>query len=504
MLIFRLLPAILLVQSAHADPLEIASNMANSGARELALAYMETHAPTQPTDAWNTLEIGLLSKFGKDEKVLDVAKKLPFSRETANLAILSAFRSGKPAAARDWLAQLVWKGNLSKPALRQARLQVIRSHVAEKDGKSAYYAMLRFEQDYHPVSAQEARLFVSGLTAVGMAKDGLSWLVQLDDKDPVKVSAELQAGLLSPEDAIKASDGNPGILVEAAKSGRDPSIEIEAQETLLGQGKISGSDLWKSYLDRAIGFSNRYSLLQGNYASWFDSIVKIPDPYAKRSLLAYLSVKLPGSAAISAIVDSLKDQPKIAVGLFRDFPGLSPDARHALGKTALGIGNYASCADFWKGIPLQQEELPDLALALLKSGQSKNAAATLEQYLKDMKALDRDASSRMLALAKSLVEAGEPAAKDVLAMLGPLADPETQREVLMLLGKASEDPKIAAMYYFEAALGKTDDLAIRARLACAASLKKAGFVEDAKSQYKWLLARVKEPGMIREIRKGLQ
>lgn len=471
------------IECANADDFDLASKMAQAGAEELALSYMQLHPPAKPDPQWSSLAIRLLSKFGKNQQVLETADKLPFSRETANYAIRAAFDLGKPAIARQWLAKLIWQGSPSKTALRQARLDVIRSYLAEKDGKNGYYAMLRFNQDYHPVRGVEAHEFVSGLVSAGMAKDAVAWLILLEDGDSAKIMAELETGLIGPDDAIKASKGDPEILLDAAKMKNDASLEIEAEEKLLAAEKIAGETLWKSYLDHAVGFSNRYGLLQGNYASWLDPISKIPDPYTQRSLLAYLSVKAPKSQAIPAILNSLKNEPKVATALFSKFKGLSDDERTVLGKMACDAGDYTGCTHYWEGLTLQKEDLPDLSIALLKTGQPGNAAASLLQYLQGIKALDQKAQDRLLPLACELAETKVRQADEILSSLLPLVDLSGQRKVLMQLGKISTDPKTAASYYFQASIlsGKADEFSKKARLASIASLKQAGFTDDAKA-----------------------
>ena len=469
MLNFLFIACLFWISPALADDYAIASKMEESGAKELALSFMQQH----PEDRkWMALEIGLLSEFGKDGQVLDFADRLPFSEETAKLAAESAFMLKKPSAARDWLARLIWQGNLSKSGLRAARLRVIDSYFLEKDGKDGYYAMLRFNQDYHPVTKSEAHDFVSHLASNGMAKDAIPWLVLLDDSDPAKIRAELEAGLLSPADAVKAAGNQAEILLEAARMENDASLEIEALEMLLAEDRISAEDLWKSYLEHATYFSNRYALLQGNYVSWPDSIAKIPDPYAQRSLLAYLSAKNPG--AVSLIVDSLKDEPKTASHLFSKYDSLPRDVRKTLGKMAFDSGDYENCAHYWKGIAI---DLPDLALAQIRTGKPEDASASLLQYLKNLKALDPKEGDLILALAAQL--SGKPGCSEVLTKLLPLLEDSSRGEALMLLGRNAQDPRNAAAYYFQASI--LPGARKEARIACMESLRKAGFDEDARA-----------------------
>ena len=148
---------------------------------------------------------------------------------------------------------------------------------------------------------------------------------------------------------------------------------------------------------------------------------------------------------------------------------------------AYGSGDYASCIKFWDGLALQKSESLDLAHAWLKTGQIEKAAAVLGEYLKGVKTLDPQAFSRILPLLEKMASTKAPASKGLLESLLPVADGSAKREVLMLLGQISADPKQAAAYYFEAASGKKDDLAKRARMLCIESLKQAGFAGDAKA-----------------------
>ncbi len=428
MLKFLSFSLFLFTVSANADEFEIASRMADSGADALALSYLESHAPAKPDEKWKNLELALLSKSGKYEKALDVANQLPFSQKTADIAISAAFSRSKPAIARDWLARLIWNGNLPKAGLRQARGSVIRTYVMEKDGKDAYYAMLRFDQDYHPLSKTEAHEFVSGLSSLGMAKDAIPWLVFLDENDEAKIGAELENGLISPDEAVSKANGNPEILLQAGKLKQDPSLEIEAEEALLSAGKISADALWKRYLDNAISYSNKYALLQGDYGSWPDAIAKIPDPYARRSLLAYLSEKDPKASVL--LVGSLEDEPKVAA-------------------------------------------------ALLKAGKAGNAS-TLLQYLKEEKALDAKKANLVIRIAEGLKKDEE---KTVLSALLAAAPTASKQSIMMKLGKCSENPEEAAAWYFQAFLlsPKPDEISRQAKLDLISSLREAGFFDDAKA-----------------------
>lgn len=471
-----LLPALFSLNARAAD-FDVASSMSAAGADGLALSYMLDHPQAKADEKWDELEFALLSKFGKHQEALKIAKILPFSKENALLSAESALAADKPEIARDFIAQAIWKGKPNKSELRKARFDVIRSLLIEKDWKNAYYAMLRFDQDYHPVTSDEAELFVGGLFEAGMAKESVPWLVGLDEKDPVRVRVELENGLINAQDAMRLAGGDPEILQIAARSGKDPSLDIRAKEALVASGKLDGKTLWQSYLDHAAGFSNQYALLQGNYGSWPDAIAKIKDPYAARSLLAYLSTRENGAKSVSSLIDSLKDEPKVAISLFSARSDLPVDAKTSLGEMAYDSGDYASCAKFWDGLTLQSPL--KLAFCLAKTGQPAKVPGLVEGYFKGKTSLDPQSSTLSLSVLKQL----SPPPKPLLESLLEIADSGSKRETLMYLARISTDPKAAAAYYFQAASGKRGD---PAGILCIESLREAGLEADAKAlSSKW-------------------
>lgn len=492
----------LLAPLAHAASYGVAKDMVDSGAPRLALSYLESNAPADSDRAkWGALEIGLLAKFGENEKILQVAGQFPFSSEIAGIAANAAFALDKPQIAGDWIAKLIWEGKLSKEKMRQARLDAIRSLLLAQDSANAYYAMLRFSQDYRPLKQNEADLFVSGLLDANRAKDAIAWFSPLDDRDPVKIRAELETGLMSPDEVIAQSGSNPTLLLEAADRKGDASAAIGASESLVESGKMGSAMLMKRYTDSAISFSNQYSLLQGgDYGSWFDALSRIPDPHARRSLLAWILVHASDEKsrqlAASGLISELSDFPKTAVALFSGTSNLSPDARHALGAMAFKAGEYDKCASFWDGLTLQGSEPLDLARCWIESGNRKKAKEVLASTKPPMP------GDRLVSLAKRM----SLKSPDLLESLLPLADADTKRKILMLIADNSADPEIAAGRYFEASTlipeKSADALALYARLSCAMNLQKAGLDEDAQAQLKWIFRNAKDMTFLKSI--GLQ
>ena len=121
------------------------------------------------------------------------------------------------------------------------------------------------------------------------------------------------------------------------------------------------------------------------------------------------------------------------------------------------------------------------------------------------------AEARVMALAREMQVAGEAAsAEDVLVMLLPRVNSAKSRELLTTLGEMAESAgryPAAAGYFMRSALAGSpaspDAAAIRARFAAAANLARAGFRDDARAQYQWLLKNVRDPAQRESARREL-
>src|SRR5262245_9986145 len=78
-------------------------------------------------------------------------------------AARAAVASGDGAAARRHIARVLWQLEPSAEETRAARLLVIDSYVAERQGEAAFGAMLRFQQDHAPLERAVAGRFVEQL-----------------------------------------------------------------------------------------------------------------------------------------------------------------------------------------------------------------------------------------------------------------------------------------------------------------------------------------------------
>src|SRR5690349_19662016 len=108
-------------------------------------------------------------------------------------------------------------------------------------------------------------------------------------------------------------------------------------------------------------------------------------------------------------------------------------------------------------------------------------------------------------------DTGKPGpAGELYALVLPAAGRGQARDILYALGEIAESagqPARAADYFLRAALAdgpqSADALALRARLAAAANLGRAGFREDARAQYEWLVKNAKDAAQVEAARREL-
>jgi len=452
------------------------------------------------------------------------------------------------ATARDFLARLIWRQEPVADELRQARLLVIESYLAERKPRDAYALMLRYQQDIKPVDRDTAARFVEALLAAGMEKEAVNWLSQLDDASPLKLQLRLKTGLIAPDAAIAqaraalARTGNSAawwvVAQHAAALQRDRALLVEALENLL---QLAGdkpperlaalvAELWQSYAAAAQDAANQNQLLVGDDAKWADFASRraAASPAVARAFFAYLAQQSTFSDtrrnAQLQLAFSLQ-QGKLgltAIRLFSDaarFPvaQLDPQARYLLGSMALENNQPLTAARYWQGLATPPALDPDewrirLAEVLVRAGATDPGAAALRALIAGRKALPAGIMQRAVAAVQELQDAGHARTADELyRALLPLAAAPLRREILFGLGRiaeADDDFQRAADHFLEAALlidsRATDALAVNARLAAAANLGRAGLKDDARTQFNWLQKNVKDPEKLELIRRELQ
>ncbi len=554
---------ICLTIAGAASALETARGLAASGAPHLALARVEQLQPGDPGAArwaeWESLRLVLLVELKRNDEALKRAAVLPANlpqpalRQCLLAAARAAVAEGRGETARAYAARLLWQLEATAEEARAARLLVIESYLAERQGETAFRAMLRFEQDYRPLERGVAERFVGRLLDLGLEKAAVNWLAALDDAGPLKLRLRLRAGLTGPDAAIAqaraqlARDGKAGggaeywrVLADAAEKQGDGTLRVEALERLLNAGDEGGDNggpkrrqeqaaaLWQAYSSAAQAAANRNQLLTGDDNAWLDFAARRlgASPPQSRALFAHLSrngaARETRMGAQLQLVFSLYQNgfDHAALHLFGDERAvpetLDPQARYLLGSMAESRNAPATAIRFWQGLAAPpdtgaEEWQVRLAVMQWRSGMPAAALDTMRALAKQAKTLPDPAAKRAAALAREMLDAGKPGpAEELYAALLPSAGRGHARDILVALGGIAESAAQharAADYFLRAALADesraTDALALQARLAAATSLARAGYREDARAQFQWLLKYSKDPAQIEAARRAL-
>ena len=556
--VFALLASCGAVAQDTPGAFEITQRFAASGALQTALTRIAQFQPATPAAPrwgdWEQLRCELMFRLNRHQELAQRVAALPSSvpENVARSCLLQGARAAiavtQGATARDFLARLIWRQEPVADELRQARLLVIESYLAERKPRDAYALMLRYQQDIKPVDRDTAARFVEALLAAGMEKEAVNWLSQLDDASPLKLQLRLKTGLIAPDAAIAqaraalARTGNSAawwvVAQHAAALQRDRALLVEALENLL---QLAGdkpperlaalvAELWQSYAAAAQDAANQNQLLVGDDAKWADYASRraAASPAVARAFFAYLAQQSAFSDrrrnAQLQLAFSLQ-QGKLgltAIRLFNDaarFPvaQLDPQARYLLGSMALENNQPLTAARYWQGLATPPALDPDewrirLAEVLVRAGATDPGAAALRALIAGRKALPAGIMQRAVASVQELQDAGHAKTADELyRALLPLADAPLRREILFGRGRiaeADDDFQRAADYLLEAALlidsRATDALAVNARLAAAVNLGRAGLKDDARTQFNWLQKNVKDPEQLELIRRELQ
>lgn len=222
------------------------------------------------------------------------------------------------------------------PKIREARRLVIRSYLAERQANLAYLAMLRYRQDYAPLSAEEIAAFGEQLVLADGLAEAANWLVQLDEAHPLNLLVRLKSGALTAEGALatarlaidpptaaaappdkgsrkalklapalppakptgKELAGYWAIVGIAGTQLKNPALQAESLERRLnladlGEDGLYGANaaaLWRSYEELGLDTANRAQLLIGEDNRWLELAVDraAPAPLAARALFAFL------------------------------------------------------------------------------------------------------------------------------------------------------------------------------------------------------------------------
>lgn len=425
-------------QAAPDDTPQSVLRLARTGAPQLALTMAQRAQKTSSDRAhrlaWDAVQWELLHQLKRWPELLEQTGSVPpdagdaMRRQTQWWNVRAAVALRHDVEARAGLARMLWQGGLDAVQTREARLLVIETCFSSGRIEEAYLSILRFRQDYSPLSRGEASAFAQGLAVNGKAAQALP-LLPLLGEGPLELLVRLRAGMVPSATAIpqaraavleKGGDaGYWAVLAQAAISQRDTAAHVEALEKLLAVQDESSpsllgttpSELWQSYSTYAMELGNQRQLLLGDDGAWHAMALQmeLENPLAARALYGHL-------------------------------------ARQAQDET------------------LQDDAENRLAAQLLRAGLVRTAHRLFADTADLVPALVNDLES----------PENSPARREALMQIGNLAQ---------LRGEYAQ----AAEYLLLVAGGAKDDVARLARLRAAENLVMAGFREDARNQYRLLL-----------------
>lgn len=555
----RLLAAVLLwVSVAGAaqgpDALDLARRLADAGALRLSLNHIEQ---SQPRDSaaprwaeWEMLRINLLHQLGRPADLLQRVSVMPAKmpdiplRGILLLAARAAAGSGQSRLAREYAARVLWQLGPGPGEEKELRLLVIDSHVADRQGKEAFHSMLRYQQDHQPLDRDTATRFVVALLGLDMAKEAVNWLGGIDDASPVKLLLLLRAGLISADAAIIQARAQLAksnsmvywqVLEHAALLQKNRALHIEALETMLANAQTpqreaaQARELWQVYLATAQEAGNQNQLLVGDDAGWADFATRrlATQPYVARALFAQLaqrgqSREIRHHAQLQVVLTLQSGKRElVALRLFQhadiEVDAIDLQARYLLGSIADSNNLPAVALRYWQGLSAPpnigaEEWSLRIAATALRAGLVDRAAAALKSVIAANKALSAELAQRSVALTQEILDAGKTdAANELFEALLPLIGPAQQRSALFALGRINEGTgqfPVAAAFYLRSALlagaRPPDALALQARLLAALNLARAGYRDDARAQFEWLLRNAKDAAQLEFARRELK
>ncbi|MDP2239512.1 MAG: hypothetical protein Q8K18_05040 [Burkholderiales bacterium] len=542
------------VSAQDPDALDLTRRLVSAGALQLALNRVEQ---SQPRDTaaprwaeWEALRLNLLHQLGRQSDLLQRANIMPANMPVAPLrgilmlAVRAAVGTGQGALAREHAARVLWQLSPGPGEAKELRLLVIESHVADRQGNAAFHSMLRYQQDYQPLDRDTATRFVSALLELGMAKEAVNWLGGVDDASPVKLLLRLRAGLISADTASAQARAQLAksnsmvywqVLEHVAVLQKNRALQIESLETILAGARSPQQQagqvqaLWQVYLATAQEAGNQNQLLTGDDATWasFAARQLSTRPFVSRALFAQLaqqgqSRETRHHAQLQIVLSLQSGKRELAALRLFQLAGIEVDAidhqaRYLLGGIADSHNLPAVALRFWQGLNTPanvgaEEWQLRIAAAALRAGMVDRAAAALKTVLINRKALSAELAQRSAVLAQEILDAGKTdLAKELFETLLPLAGPAQQRSVLFALGRIHEGTSqfpVAADYYLRSALvadGRPPDaLALQARLLAALNLARAGYKDDARMQFEWLLRNSKDAAQLEFSRRELK
>jgi len=535
--------------------LEIAQTLADAGAPRLALNRVESFQPTEneaPRWAnWEALRLRLLLRLGRYSEMLQRAAALPASvpvtplRDCLELAARAAVATAQGSLARHYAARVLWRLSPSAALSKRIRRLVIQSYVGDGNGDDAFRSMLKFQQDFKPLDRETATQFVDALLQLDMPREAVNWIGSVDDESPTKLLLRLRNGFVSADAAaarahsMLAKEDGVGywrVLLEVAAQRKDRALQIRVQEHMLhldnakDQSRLAAltERLWQTYLETAREIGNQNQLLMGDDVNWADFARRRleSDPEVSRAFLAYLAqrgrTQETRDSARLLIVKSLR-QDRLDLAALRLFRGRDVGTDHMAGPFRYLIGTIAEAHNlpevalhYWRGsdVPSGLAEVEwrfRIAQVSIRAGMIDRGVVLLKAVFAGGGVVPEPIVERSVGLVRQLLDLGKfDVADGLFKVLLPMVTGAQRRNVLFDLGRVNEitgQSSIAADYYLRSALlsegGVPDSLALRSRLLAARNLASAGYKDDARAQFEWLIKNVKDSVQLEVVRREL-
>jgi len=193
---------------------------------------------------------------------------------------------------------------------------------------------------------------------------------------------------------------------------------------------------------------------------------------------------------------------------------LDAQARYLLGRIAANHNEPGLALKLWEGLQAPPDAKPEewlltLARTALRAGDAAASMKAVQRLLAGPARLTSELTQSTLDLAQEMIDARKLAeAQAVYESLIPLASDNRVRETLFGLGRVLElrgEPATAADAYLRSALlaGAPDASGLQARMLAGMNLVRAGFRDDARAQFEWILKNTKDPALLDTARRAL-
>jgi len=316
-------------QAVDASVLRELSQLARSGAPQLALRRMDVEQPAfadAPVDwmTWERERLQILRNQGMDIALVKRVDTLPpdvndsFLHFALTLKVESQLQRGEAPAALTSLRTLIWRHGAHAAAsqLESWPRLVVRAYVREGLVEDARLALLRYRQDYGDDNAGFRWLSARVMLQGGHARSALKLLAgaaQPRDRFLYQVAA-LAAGegrpvKIAEQAASQAQTGSsPGLqrawwslAARAAAQAGDMHDEIRYLESALALSpdpelallfpEVNANRLWQRYLALGQQIGNEEQRLLGNDDDWYFPAVEAmdKDPLRARVFFAVLA-----------------------------------------------------------------------------------------------------------------------------------------------------------------------------------------------------------------------